>query len=146
MTQEFHATIASRLDLEQIGSGPEFPFKAILDTRRATSGKASAIEESLLRQLKHFQICYEQEPVDFRNPTRAQENRVVCAVMEKRDQVLVLTDQMSDAMNLFNDVMIPASCTEMRSVPTPGPGARHVATPPFMDWQVDEAPRRMANA
>ena len=146
MTQEFHATIASKLDPEQIAAGPVFPFKAIVDTRCSASGKASAIEESLLRQLKSFQIGYDQEPINFRAPTRAQENRIVCAVMEKRDRVLVLTDQISDVMDLFQDVMIPASSAELRSVPTSGPGGKHMTTPPFMDWQIDEAPQRMANA
>ena len=146
MTQDLHATIASRLDPEQFAAGPKFPFKAIVDTRCSASGKASAIEENLLRQLKNFQIGYEQEPINFKDPTRAQENRIVCAVIEKRDRVLVLTNQVSDAMNLFEDVMIPASSTELRSVPTSGPGGRPLATPPFMDWQVDEATRGVANA
>lgn len=100
MNHEFGVTIATSINVDEIGRPHTFRCNCVLDLRRAADGSALPISEILLKRLRDFRVNYEQMPVDMRDPTAREENDLYRTICEQRGGVLVVTDE-ADAVIAF---------------------------------------------
>ena len=114
MKYEYGITITTELKLESLARAGEFPFLHVIDARRGKRAKAFPISELIYRRLKNLRVGFDQIPVDLMQPSSREENDLVRSMTEPAGQVLVVTNQVSEMVELCKECYIPVSIDETR--------------------------------
>ncbi len=131
MYNNFSVAAARHLVPHEIQSGTKFPHSHVIDLRCDGPSESRAIEEEVLKRLANHHISYQQLPFDSDTSAGNAEKSLLELIIQKRGEVLVVTDQVSRIADFCQRLNIPFNSKSFYIVETgKGDMIRHVPAAP----------------